>query len=69
MIPCRKAVYGPGFYQRITWAGTGLYLEYENRWHLVRTRFQNLKRTRDLQKAILLFEHMELYGLCTLERA
>ena len=44
-------------------------MEYENRWYLVRTRFQNLKRTRDLQKAILLFEHMELYGLCTLERA
>src|SRR5712692_2951126 len=58
-----------GFLPENNLAGTGLYLEYENRWYIVRTRFQNLKRTRDLQKAILLFEHMELYGLCALERA
>ena len=49
--------------------GTALFLEYRNRWYVIETRFETLKRTRNLNKAIRLFERLELYGLCALERA
>jgi hypothetical protein len=49
--------------------GTALYLEYRNRWYVIETRFETLKRTRTLEKAVKIFERLELYGLCALEAA
>jgi hypothetical protein len=48
--------------------GTALFLNYEKRWYVVSTRFQIFARRRKLADAAKLFERLELYGLCALER-
>jgi hypothetical protein len=49
-------------------AGTALFLEYENRWYIVRTRWQNLARRRRIEDAAKLFERLEMFGICAMER-
>jgi hypothetical protein len=49
--------------------GTAIFLEYRNRWYVIESRFETYKRVRNLDKAIRLFERLELYGLCALEAA
>lgn len=43
-------------------AGTAVFLEYENGWYIVRTRWQNLAKRRSLSVAAKLFEDVQLYG-------
>lgn len=46
---------------------TQIFLSYEHGWYLIHTRFQTMKRKRDLQAAIQLFEKVELFGRYALE--
>jgi len=46
---------------------TAIFLDYENRWYLISSHFQILKRTRSLDKAIRIFERVEMFGFCALE--
>lgn len=43
--------------------GTKLFLSFRNGWYRVETRFEIFKRTKDIHKAISLFEKIELEGL------
>jgi len=45
---------------------TQIFLSYESRWYRIRTRFQTLKRKRNIDAAIRLFEKVEMYGRCAL---
>jgi hypothetical protein len=56
------------FFPETEASGTALYLDYENRWYVICTKFEILKRTRNLNKAIRIFENLEMFGLCALER-
>jgi hypothetical protein len=51
-----------GFLPENFLAGTAVFLEYENGWYLVRTRWQNLARRRRLAVAAKLFEDVQMYG-------
>lgn len=43
-----------------------VFLSYENRWYIVHTRFQILKRKRNYQAAVSIFEKVEMWGRCAL---
>ena len=43
-------------------AGTAVFLDYENGWYVIRTRWQNLARRRKLDVAVKLFEDVQMYG-------